>query len=581
MQTSAQSSRKNLTFRARILCACFVALAALLLTRLYLVQIVHGSSYKEDAMGQYTAQKAEILHRGSIFFTDKDGTQVAAAVMQSGYRLAINPKLLEDPESAYKKLSAIVSIDRETFFKSASKKDDPYEEVGFRLNDQDAAAVRKEKIPGVILAGDSWRFYPGKELAAQALGFVGYPAEGTHKTGVYGLEKIYNDTLSFDTNGLYVNPFAQIFTNLEAAISTDPAAHNGSLITSIEPKVQGELETILDKVMEKYSPRIAGGIIMDPHTGEVVAIALRPAFDPNAYNKVENPAVYDNSLVSGRFELGSIMKPLTMAAAIDSGAVSGSTTYKDTGCIQRSNFEICNYDLKARGVIPVQGILNESLNVGATFLADKMGHDVFTRYARLFGFGEKTGIDLPGEVVGDLSTLGNGRGPEVNYATAAFGQGISVSPIEMVRALSILANGGILPHPHIVTAIKYESGITRTVTLEDGPQVIRPETAQEVTDMLIKVFDTGLLNGALKMERYTIAAKTGTAQLPKPGGGYLEGDRYLHSFFGYFPAHQPKFIVFLFSIEPQGQKYASATLAHPFKDLATFLINYYDIPPDR
>jgi len=581
MHADVRSSRRSLTFRARVLCACFIVAAALLLVRLYFVQIIHGASYKEDARSQYTAKKAELMHRGSIFFTARDGTHVAAAVMQGGYRLAINPQLLIDAEAAYKKLSALVSIEKQAFLKSAAKKDDPYVEIAIRVNDDDAEAIRKEKIPGVILAPDFWRFYPGKELAAQTLGFVGYPAGGNNKIGVYGLEKMYNDTLALDTGGLYVNPFAQIFTNLEAALSTDPAAHQGSIITSIEPKVQGELEAMLDKVMEKYSPRVAGGIIMDPHTGEIVAIGVRPTFDLNTYNMVEDPAVYDNHLVSGRFELGSIMKPLTMAAAIDSGAVTAATTYNDTGCIERSDYRICNYDLRARGVIPVQRVLNESLNVGATFLADAMGHEKFTRYFRLFGFGERTGVDLPSEVVGDLSTLGNGRGPEVNYATAAFGQGISVSPIEMVRALSALANSGKLPQPHIVTAVKYESGITRTVPLREGPQVIKQETAEEVTNMLIQVFDTGLLKGELKMEHYTIAAKTGTAQLSKSGGGYLEGDRYLHSFFGYFPARNPKFIVFLFSIEPQGQKYASATLAHPFKELATFLINYYDIPPDR
>ncbi|RJQ34680.1 penicillin-binding protein 2 [Candidatus Parcubacteria bacterium] len=581
MYVSPAGSRKNVTLRARILCGFFIAGAIFLIIRLYFVQIVHGESYAADAIGQYTAQKAEVVHRGGIFFTSKDDGQVAAAVMQSGSRLAINPRLLKDPESAYAKLSAIIPIDRDSFFKSAAKTEDPYEELETGIDDETAAAIRKEKIPGVILAADAWRFYPGKELAAQTLGFVGYTSEGTRKTGVYGLEKTYNDTLALDGDGLYVNPFAQIFTNLEAAISTDPAAHKGSIITTIEPKVQGELETTLDEVMRTYSPKIAGGIVMDPHTGEIVAIALRPGFDPNVYNTVDSPAVYDNKLVSGRYELGSIMKPLTMAAAIDSGAVTPETTYKDMGCLDRSTYTICNFDHKARGVIPVQQILNESLNVGATFLVEKMGYPTFTKYVRMLGLGEKTGIDLPSEVIGDLSPLGSGKGPDINYATASYGQGISVSPIAMVRALSALANEGVLPSPHMVTAVKYESGFTRTIAVPEGPQVLKPETAATVTDMLIKVYDTGLLNGDLKMEHYTIAAKTGTAQLPKSGGGYLEGDRYLHSFFGYFPAHEPKFIVFLFAIEPQGQKYASATLAHPFSDIATFLINYYSIAPDR
>lgn len=581
MRADMSQPRKLLTGRARFLSCVFIAIAALLIVRLYFVQIVHGGQYSRDAMGQYTESAPETTHRGSIFFTEKDGTQVAAAVMQSGWRIAIDPQLLSDPQSVYDQLNAITPIDKQQFMNSAAKKSDPYEEIGFHISDAAAANIRAKKIPGVLLVSDQWRFYPGHELAAQTIGFVGYTSGGQSKIGVYGLEKMYEKTLSESQSGLYVNPFAEIFTNVESALSSDPAAHTGSVVTSIEPKVEQELEATLDTVMRTYTPKIAGGIVMDPHTGRILAIAGRPAFDPNTYNTVADPTLYDNSLVSGRYELGSIMKPLTMAAAIDSGAVSLSTTYVDKGCIERSTFKICNYDLKARGVIPVQQILNQSLNVGASFLADTMGYPTLTRYLRMYGLGAKTGIDVPGEVSGDLTPLGSGNGPDVNYDTAAFGQGIAVSPIEMIRALSVLANQGVLPNPHVATAIKYESGVTREIPIAQGPQVLKPATAETVTNMLIIVFDTGLLNGQLKMDHYTVAAKTGTAQIPQKGGGYTLGDTYLHSFFGYFPAHDPKFIVFLFALQPHGQKYASATLAHPFNDIAKFLINYYDIPPDR
>ena len=581
MQGHAKSSKALLTRRVRVLCGFFIIAALLLIVRLYFIQVVHGASYRLQAAGQYAEQNPEIGHRGSIFFTGRDDTLVAAAVMQAGWRIAIDPRQIEDAQMVYKELSRITPIDSDAFFASAAKKSDPYEEVATRLDEQTAKTLRARKIPGVILVSERWRFYPGKGLAAQTLGFVGYQQGDTSKSGVYGLEKMYENTLAEDTGGLYVNPFAEIFTNIRSALSTDPAGHKGSIVTSIEPKVQEEIETTLDSVMKQYGPKIAAGIVMDPHSGEIVALAVRPGFDPNSYNTVENPAVYDNPLISGRYELGSIMKPLTMAAAIDSGAVTAVATYEDTGCIERSTFTICNFDKKARGVVPVQRILNESLNVGASFLADTMGYAVFSRYIRLYGLGEKTGVDLPAEVAGDLSPLGSGHGPAVNYDTAAFGQGISVSPIAMVRALSSLANAGVLPQPHLVRAIKYQSGITRTVPIAQGPQVVKKETADTVTEMLIKVFDTGLMNGQFKMDHYSIAAKTGTAQIPKQGGGYIEGDMYLHSFFGYFPAREPKFIVFLLAIEPHGQRYASATLARPFNDIAMFLINYYNIPPDR
>ncbi len=577
----AMQSRRSLTLRARLLCGFFIFVSLLLIVRLYFLQIVHGAEYAREAMGQYQESAPESEVRGSIFFTTKDGTRVAAAVMRSGWRIAIDPERISDAASVYEKLSAITPIDRDIFMTDAAKKTDPYEEVAFHISDDVASKIKALGITGVMLVSDQWRFYPGATLAAQAIGFVGYQASGTSKTGAYGLEKFYDSTLAQTSSGLYVNPFAEIFTNLESALASDPSAHEGSVVTSIEPNVQRQLEVVLAQVMQEYTPEMAGGIVMDPKTGAIYAIGAYPSFDPNTYGSVTDPSVFDDPLVEGRYELGSIMKPLTMAAAIDSGAVAPQTTYNDTGCIERSTFKICNYDLRARGVIPMQQILNQSLNVGASFLADTMGHPVLTRYLRLFGFGEKTGIDLPGEVSGDLSPLGSGNGPDVNYDTAAFGQGISESPIEMVRALSALANGGVLPTPHVATAIEYESGITRSLTMPQGVQVLKPSTAATVTNMLITVFDTGLLNGKLKMDHHSIAAKTGTAQIPKRGGGYIEGDVYLHSFFGYFPARDPRFIVFLFAIKPHGQKYASATLAQPFAQVAKFLINYYNIPPDR
>lgn len=573
--------RSKFILRTRILAGCFALIALLLLVRLYFVQILHGREYVQDAAEQYVEANPDSPDRGSIFFTAKDGELVSAAIMQSGWRIALQPKNIVNPSKVYAELNAITPIDHDRFFSSAAKTNDPYEEVAFQVNDTAADAIRALNIPGVLLVADQWRAYPAGMLASQALGFIGFQGTSTVKVGVYGLEKQWQDTLAQTGNGLYVNPFAEIFANLESAVSSDPSAHEGSIVTSIEPSVQEQLETTLDQVMKEYTPQFAGGIIMDPHTGEIYAIGARPSFDPNTYNTVSNEAVFSDPLVEGRYEMGSIMKPLTMAAGIDSGAVTLQTTYNDTGCITVSTYKVCNYDLKARGVIPMQQILSQSLNVGASWVATKTGYPTFTKYMNAYGFGEKTGIDLPNEVTGDLSNLGHGEESAVNYDTAAFGQGISVSPIEMIRALSALANGGVLPNPHVVTGIKYESGITRSIDPGQGPRVLSTTTAATVTGMLQTVYDNALLNGAIKMDHYTVAAKTGTAQIPQPGGGYYPGDVYLHSFFGYFPANDPRFIVFLFAWKPQGQEYASATLAKPFYQIAQFLINYYNIPPDR
>lgn len=569
--------RTDVRFRIRILGACFIAFAVVIIARLYFVQVVHGEAYRADAMGQYIARDPDTDSRGAIYFTSRDGSLVPAAVTQRGWRVAIVPKDLEDAQATYAALARVITIDKERFFASASKTQDPYEEVAFRVDDIDARAIRALKLQGVLLVQDSWRFYPGKTLAAQVLGFVGY--KGDSRTGLYGLERGWQDTLAIAQDNRAVNPFAEIFANVSAVLSLDPSAHQGDIITTIEPSVQQTLEDALDGVMKTYTPRLAGGIVMDPRSGEILAMATRPAFDPNTYNLEKNPAVYANPLVEGRWEMGSIMKPLTMAKGIDSGAVTPNTTYDDTGCITRSGKKVCNYDFKARGVVPMQEVLSQSLNVGATFVAEKIGHTNFAAYVRALGMGDKTGVDLPNEVSGDIRAL-NGNS-DVDFASASFGQGFAVSPVEMIRALSVLADKGAMPKPHVVRAIRYESGVTRSLSSSEQTQVLKPESAEAVTHMLVKVYDTALLKGELKQEHYSIAAKTGTAQIGIPGGGGYYADRYLHSFFGYFPAYEPKFIVFLFAVEPHGVEYASASLAHPFSDVAQFLMRYYDVAPDR
>ena len=569
--------RSKFVARARLLSVIFIGVAALLTLRLYFVQVIHGEEHRKSALGQYVETTEDREDREDIYFSEVDGDLVAAAVMQAGFQLAIDPRALVSAEETFEKLSSVIELDKERFFQSAGKSEDPYEEVAFRLSTEEAARIRALKLPGVIIVSDEWRYYPGGPLAAHTIGFVGF--QGNNRVGVYGLERQWEDTLLKHSSGTYVNPFAEIFTSLGAALSQDPTSETGSIITTIEPRVQGRLEDTLDEVMQKYSPRSAGGIIMDPKTGEIVAMGARPGFDPNTYNTIEEPSVFSNPLVESIYEMGSIMKPLTMAAALDSGVVTPRTTYNDTGCIERSGEKICNYDRKARGVVPMQEVLNQSLNLGVTFAAEKMGMNVFREYVHAYALGEKTGIDLPNEAKGIIGAID--RNYEVDHASASFGQGIAVTGIEMIRALGALANGGVLPSPHVVKGIKLESGIVRTIPPLSGPRVLKPETVDTVSRMLVEVYDDALLGGILKQKHYSIAAKTGTAQIAlAQGGGYYE-DRFLHSFFGYFPAHEPRYIVFLMTVEPHGAEFASATLARPFLDITKFLINYYNIPPDR
>ena len=227
----------------------------------------------------------------------------------------------------------------------------------------------------------------------------------------------------------------------------------------------------------------------------------------------------------------------------------------------------------------MQEVLNQSLNTGVAFIVDQMGKEVFRTYFKNLKIGSESGVDLPNEAHGLIDNLDSPR--DIEYATASFGQGIALTPIAAVRALATLANGGKLVTPHVATKIEYLDGTEKDIRYPEGAQVFTSETSEEISRMLATVVDEALSGGDVALPRYSIAAKTGTAQIAdRVNGGYYE-DRFLHSFFGYFPAYEPEFIIFLYTVEPKGVRYASETLTDPFMELTKFLINYYNLPPDR
>jgi cell division protein FtsI/penicillin-binding protein 2 len=526
----------------------------------------------EKAERQYTSQNG-LFDRGSIFFENKDGTLLSAASLKTGYTIAILPNKITDIKATYDNLSQFITLDSEMFFSRASKKNDPYEEVANQVDETKALQISDKKIPGVQIIKERWRYYPNDSLAAQTLGMVG--ADG--KSRGYGLETSYDNVLVRDTKDTYNNFFAEIFSTINKAFSTEQSLE-GDVVTTIEPEVEKNLDLTFEKVKADYSPQSMGGIIMNPKTGEIYAMGAWPTFNPNDYGS-EPMSTFSNPIIKGRYEMGSIIKAITMASGLDAGVVTAQTTYNDKGSVTANGSKINNYDFKARGIIPMQEVLNQSLNVGAAYVESKLGNKVFADYLRKFGFGEKTGIDLPDEVTGDIRNLNSTR--DIEYMTSSFGQGITLTPIQTIRALAVLGNGGYLVTPHVVKQINYDIGINKKIENVPGPQVIKKETSDEITRMLVVVVDKALRGGIYKHERYSIAAKTGTAQLANPNGGGYYSDKYLHSFFGYFPAYNPQFLILLYAVDPKGVNYASETFTKPFMDLTDFLINYYQIPPDR
>ena len=570
--------KSNSSRRLLLITGVFVLIGLLLAAKLFFTQIIIGENYRQLAARQHRQLlTSQTFDRGSIFFEDKNGALVSGATLQANFILAINPTQIIDSSDTFNQLKIIwPALGEAEFTTKAARASDPYEEIADQLTATATAAIRALELPGVQIIEEPLRFYPGGQLAAQTLGFMGYEGAGTVKTGRYGLEKQYNEFLSRADKLTFATFLAELFST-----TVDPeqklAVNHGDLILTIEPKVQRFLEDQLETVMEQWQTKTVGGIILEPKTGALLALAARPAFDPG--QKQSDLSVLINPLIERVYEMGSVLKPLTVAAGLDAGVISEQSDYFDAGQILIDDRIISNYDGRARGRVPIQEILNQSLNTGAVFIMQKLGPDQFQDYFDRFNLGQKTGIALPGELKGLTGNLTSRR--EVEFATASFGQGIALTPLNLAAALSTLANDGYLVQPQVVKRFRYDTGLIENAPLERGRAVIKTETAKQVTAMLVKTVDEVLDGGRARLPNYQVAAKTGTAQIPRADGQGYEPDKFLHSFFGYFPASAPRFSVFLYALEPIGAAYASQTLTAPFSHLAKFLLSYYQVPPDR
>lgn len=569
--------RAQFRSRIRLILVFIVFMALCAFMRLYFVQVVYGDEYAQKADRQFASGGSGIFDRGSIYFSRKDGMLISAATLATGFLVAINPQTLTDPEAAYAAIVAAASstITHDAFLGGGGKKNQVYIEVAHHLKDASGRSLAAQAVPGVQVLRESWRYYPGGSLAAQMIGIVSY-GSGDTLVGQTGIEATYDGILSRSGDSLYKNFFAELFSNVGNLLVNTRNVHEGDVLTTIEPEVQTRLENDMMKVNQTYASKESGGIIMDPATGAILALTSYPSYDGNNLQEV-NPLLLGNPLVEHVHEFGSIMKPLTMTAGLDAGVITPETTYHDTGCITVNTARICNWDLKARGVIPMQQIILQSLNVGAAWIATQLGQNKFRQYFTAF-FGQKTGIDQPGEGHALLSNLSKPQ--QVGYDTAAFGQGIAETPIQMIRALGAIANGGVMVQPHLVRAVRLNSGLERTLDWSQTTPVFSTTAAHETTVMMTALVDQKLENGKAIIPTMSVAAKTGTAQLTDGKGGYYD-NRFFHSFVGFFPSYNPRFIILLYTNDPQGVAYASETLDATFLDLVHFLIDYYAVPPDR
>lgn len=506
-----------------------------MLAHMYRVQVLKESYYSQQAQAQEKASQSTDLSRGVLFFTDKHGTAIPAVVNKE-YPIVFGvPEEIENPVSVADSIASIFKLSTEALKKSFSKKGDLYELIAEKATHEQVSRIRELGIKGIHTRNETFRFYPSKSLGAHVLGYIASAPSGGIE-GKYGVELLFDDELK----------------------------ESKDIFLTIDRNVQAESEVAIGQLMQEWGAESATIIVQEPATGKIRALGHVPTFNPNTYSEYPISSFLDPA-VESVYEPGSVFKIVTMAAGLDSGKITPDTTYTDTGSVVLNGRKIQNWDLKSHGVQTMRQVIEKSLNTGTIFAERKTGHDVFTEYVKNFGFGKKTGIQLPGEVSGSLKNLEKGR--DVNYATASFGQGISVTPIQMMSAVSAIANGGLLIKPRIRE--DQEQEIVR--------RVLRPEIAKAMSDILVGVVD---LNFVAHIPQYKVAGKTGTAFIPDfVHGGYTEN--VINTYVGFAPASDPKFAILIKLVKPKNAPLAGQTVVPVFKKLTEYLLNYYQVAPDR
>ncbi|MBI2121646.1 MAG: penicillin-binding protein 2 [Candidatus Sungbacteria bacterium] len=553
----------------------FLTAGLALLGRLFQLQIIDHKDFVKSASRQHRQVVELLAERGSIFAGDKFGNSIPLAISRSSWAVIASPEDIASPAELAEILGKDLSLPQEEIFAKLGKKGDFYEVLEKNISRESAERIAARRLPGIYIEEGKARYYPYGAMAAHLLGFVSRIQED--EEGRYGLERYYESDLAGNKGMLEgVKDAAGFWVALGRRI-IHPPKEGSKLFLTLDHNIQQKTEEVLAAYRKKWEADRGLAIVLEPRTGRILALASSPAFDPNAFSREKDFSVFLNPAAESMYELGSVMKPITMAGGIEDGVVRPDSTYYDFGEIKIKGYTIKNFDGKTYKTQTMTQVLEKSLNTGAVHVARLLGRDRQWAFLKKFGFGEKTGIDLPGEVSGNISNLSAER--EIDFATASFGQGIAVTPLQMAMAAGAIANEGKLMRPYVVERIVDDSGNEIKKEPQEVRQVISKETAETLTKMLISVVRIGYENRA-GVKGYFVAGKTGTAQIPRRDGrGY--SDEVIHSFVGYAPAFNPKFLVFLQLNSPTGNRFAANTLTTAFHDLAEYILNYYEIPPDE
>lgn len=573
------SSKKSDRLHYMIIAVVFMS--AIILCRVFYLQVPKHAVYEALAENQHALEQEIAPERGTIYAQNiaEGGALVPLASNRTYWLLYAVPDDIENASEVADQLIAVLpNLQREEIIAKMTKPDDLYEELATKVEEDAYNKIIEKNLRGIYFTSDRVRYYPEKNIGSHMLGFVGFNG-GDEKTGLYGLEGGLQELLAGTKGYVKADQDAAGRWIVIGTQEFDEAEDGTALVLTIDETIQYTACTKLNEAVQKHGADSGSVIIMNPKTGAILAMCGSPDFDPNDYGNVEDIGVYMNQVTSGAYEPGSIFKPITMSMAINEGKVTPQTTYTDTGEVKVGSYTIKNSDNKAHGVQTMTQVLEESLNTGAIFAMQQVGQEMFRDYVYDYGFGNTTGLPIQGESAGNISNLDLQE--EIYAMTGSYGQGISVTPIQMVAAYGVLANDGKLMKPFLVQKLLNPDGSTKEETKsEEVRQVVSAETASTIGAMLVNVVENGHGKKA-GVPGYYIAGKTGTAQVKSETGAGYDANNTIGSFAGFGPVSDPAFVMLVRIDHPRDVTFAESTAAPLFGDIAKFLLHYLQISPDR
>lgn len=554
--------------------------------RLFYVQIIHYDHYRTAALSDQLKQYEIPARRGIIKAHDGNAT-LPIVLNQQLYTLYADPTYVKNADQAASKIVSVIGGDAAKYAAHMKAKDTRFVILAKKLSDDQQAKVTGLKIAGVGTQPQDYRTYPQGSLVSQVLGFVNDEGQGK-----YGIEQALNKQLRGTPGRMKAITDASGVPLAASRDNTRLAPKNGDdLVLTIDLAIQQQLEAILAKGVKDSRASAGSAVIMDPRTGAIKAMANSPTYDPSKYSQVDDPSVFQNSTVSHPIEVGSTMKALTTAAALDQGVIRANTTYYDPASWKVDEFKITNIEEDGGpGTRNITDILNLSLNTGATWELMQMGggqinhkgreawHNYLTDHYR---FGKPTGIEQGYEAPGYVpDPADNGAGIDLTYANTAFGQAMTATPVQMAGAMSAVVNGGTYYQPRLVDKTIDASGAEAAVKpkVVKG-QVVSAKTGQELIPMMEYTVAHHNFSPAFDLKTYTVGGKTGTAQIAKPGGGYYD-NQFNGTYMGFVGGSTPQYVIVVFVYKPTNGGYAGTAAAQPiFGQLAHMLINNSYVVP--